>query len=386
MLGAAVIGLGIGLVHCRAFVESEDAKLLAVCDLLDERRSRAKSLFRDVDTYKDYGELLKRDDVDVVSVAAPNFLHAKIALDAIEAGKHVFLEKPMALTLEECDELIKAARRKNVKLTVDFELRFLPVWSDIKNLIDEGRLGRVASAAIYWWRAPFRGPIKPGRWGKHAKFAGNMLFEEAIHWFDMLRWYGGEVRQVHCLTNDWVRREFEYEQTAFVNLEYESGAAGQISQTIAGFETYGSIWTIGTKASVLASITYSPFGNHGVMRLKPHPEKLVDEYIPIDRSADPMEYLVKTKHFGEEIFETHGMEKHVQRFVEDIVEDREPLVTGEDGRKSVEACLAAEMSAKSGKPVRLPLKKSPEFALDRARKGIEEEDEFLKLVQEWPYV
>lgn len=386
LIGAAVIGLGVGLAHCRAYEESEDAKLLAVCDLLDKRLSKAKSAFPKVDLYKDYGELLKRDDIDVVSIAVPNFLHAKVALDAIEAGKNVFLEKPMAFTLEECNEIVRAALKNDVKITIDFELRFSPVFRDIKKLIDDGKIGRVASTAIYWWRIPFHGPFKPGKWGEYRKFAGNMLFEEAIHWFDMLRWYGGEVTEVHCLTNDWVRKEIKYEQTAFVNFNYRSGAVGQISQTINGFETHGTIWTIGTKGSVLASITYSPFGNQGVMRYTPHPENIVDEYRGISRIDNKVEYIVKTRCFGDEVFEIHAMERHIQRFVEDIVEDREPLVTGEDGRKSVELCLAAEMSARNNEPVRLPLRKSPDFALDRAREGIEDREDYLKLVQEWPYI
>jgi len=358
LLNAAVIGAGLaGFHHCRAYFKADNSKLVAVSDSLDDRLKQVKSEFGNVDTYKDYGELLKRDDIDIVSIATPNFTHARIALEAIESGKNVFLEKPMALTLERCDQIIEAAERNNVKITIDYEGRLNPLFAEIKEHIDKGEVGKVASVAIFHWRGPFG--IKPGGWTQQSKYAGNIFFEQVIHWFDILRWYGGEIKQIHCLANDWVREEFDFAQTAFINLTYESGAVGQIAQTINGFWVEEGLWVIGTKAAITAGFVYHPTGNSGFIRFKPHQE---------DITSDKRPDIVRTKIFGSnEIFEFDVMERHVQDFVNRVEKGLDPIVKGIDGRKTVELALAAEESAMEKKLVMLPLERSPDFALKRER-------------------
>lgn len=182
MIGAAVIGLGVDRHHCEGYVRSSDAKLLAVCDLLDYRLKTAKDQYS-VDVYKDYHDLLKREDIDVISLCTPDFTHVKIAVDVLEAGKHLLLEKPMALKLEDCDKIMEAAEENDRKLGVAFEMRVNPVSQKIKRMIDDGTVGKLDSILISLWRSTFY--PKPGRWIQQRRYAGSMTIEEGCHWFDL---------------------------------------------------------------------------------------------------------------------------------------------------------------------------------------------------------
>jgi len=353
VIGAAVIGLNQGLNHCRGYSRAKNARLLAVSDLVDELLNKAKKEFNSVDTYKDYKEILKRDDIDVVSVTVPPFLHTQIAMDIIESGKHVMLEKPMALTLEDCDRMIDTAKKKGVKIGVQFNKRFHPIFKEIRFLIDEGAMGRIAAVSATYWRFPFGVMSKPGKWSGKRKYAGNMLFEDGIHYLDLLRWFGGEVKQVQCVDNDWVRDEFDFSQIAYVNLEYEGGGIGNFSQTINGFGNSAIMWVIGTKSCVLANLTYDPKGDLVVMMLKAH-QKDIEE----DRRPE----IVRTKNYSG-IMSTYleSIDRHFQEFVNRIEKGEEPPITGIDGRKAVELCLAADKSARERQPVKLPLRETPGF-------------------------
>jgi len=359
MIKAAVIGLGVGIQHCYGYEMCEKSDLVAVCDLLDERLKAAKEKFPDVRTYKDYREMFKKEDLDVVSIATPNFTHAKIAKDALENGINVFLEKPFALTLEECDELIELSKKNGVKLTIDFELRINPFWSGAKELLESGDLGELQSTSIYYWRRPFRA-FKPGGWPGKSILAGNMFLEEMVHWFDLAMYYGGDIDEVYCITNRGPRREFDYDQIAFVNFKYKNGAVGQISQINGGFHSRCTLWIVGSKGSVLGWANYNPTGTDSTLIIKEHPERLEDELKP----------ELKMVRFGEESHESNSMRQHVCEFVRAILGERELVVKPEEARKSIEVALASEISARTGEAVKLPLKKSPDFAIERAREGI----------------
>ena len=184
--------------------------------------------------------------------------------------------------------------------------------------------------------------------------------EMPIHFFDLLRWYAGEVKQVHGLMGGQVRKEMDYEQAAFVNLEFESGAIGQLSETINGFGLQDTIWAIGTKASILAKSPHPSLAStRGILMFKPHQRDMMDDW-RLD--------IVRRKTFDEKDLLRKIIVRHLQEFIDCIVKDKDLPVTGEDGRKAVEICLAAEKSAMDEKTVKLHLKQTPQFALERLQK------------------
>lgn len=370
MIKAAVIGLNQGINHCRGYTDAENARLVAVSDLVETRLEKAMQEFSGIDTYKDYKEMIKRTDIDVVSITVPPFLHTKIALDVIESGKNILIEKPLALTLEDCDKIIHSAEKRGVKVGVQFNKRFHPLFKDIKNIIEKGDLGQIAAVSATYWRFPFGVTSKPGQWSGKRKYAGSILFEDGIHWLDLLRWFGGEIIKVHSIDNNWVRPEFDFSQTIFMNLEFKKGGIGSFWQTINGFGNSGTMWIIGTKACLLATLTYSPNGDIVETLLKVHQK---------DLKKDRQPNLINAKRYGG-IFETYdqSIRAHFEELSNNLLSNKNFPITGEDGKRAVELCLAAEKSAQEKLPITLPLKKTP--GLENKKLSINEINQYYDKV------
>jgi len=164
-----LIGYGLwGRHHSRAIVQAPGATLTAIACRTEDTAAAAARDFPDVRVHRDYRELLARGDVDAVDVVVPNALHAEVGVAALEAGKDVLLEKPLAPTLEGCDRLMAAAARTGRVLTIGHELRLSHQWGGIKRLIDAGDLGVVTAAVMTCSasptvRAPAAGVTRPAR-------------------------------------------------------------------------------------------------------------------------------------------------------------------------------------------------------------------------------
>jgi predicted dehydrogenase len=351
MIRAAVIGLNQGFNHCRGYSKAKNALLVAVSDLVETRLEKTVQEFPGIDTYKNYKEMIKRNDLDVVSITVPSFLHTQIALDVIESGKNILIEKPLALTLEDCDKIIHKAKKRGVKVGVQFNKRFHPLFKDIKDLIEKGEIGQIAAISATYWRFPFGVTSKPGQWSGKRKYAGSILFEDGIHWLDLIRWFTGEIIKVHSIDNNWVRQEFDFSQTIFMNLEFKNGGIGSFWQTINGFGNRAKMWIIGTKACILATLTYSPKWDIVETLLKVHQK---------DLKRDRQLNLINTKRYGG-IFETYdqSIEAHFKEVANNLSSNKNFPITGEDGKKAVELCLAAEKSAQEKCIITLPLEKTP---------------------------
>jgi UDP-N-acetyl-2-amino-2-deoxyglucuronate dehydrogenase len=151
----AIIGCGrIAPRHAQSLAELSDrAQLVAVADVIE---SRAQRLARDysAEAATDYRRLLDRKDIDVINICTPSGLHARMGIEAAQAGKHVVVEKPMALTIQDADALIAACAQANVTLTVVLQNRYNPPMQDLKALVESGRLGRLllGNATVRWYR------------------------------------------------------------------------------------------------------------------------------------------------------------------------------------------------------------------------------------------
>jgi predicted dehydrogenase len=151
MIGIAIVGTGaIAAIHIRALAKfKERAAILALCDLYpDKAEILAKEEGLSVSVYRDYQEALERTDIDLISICLPPALHARVAIDALKAGKHVLVEKPMAGSLEECDQMIEAARESGKLLSVVAQNRYQDPVVRIKSIIDSGKAGRVLFSQI----------------------------------------------------------------------------------------------------------------------------------------------------------------------------------------------------------------------------------------------
>lgn len=188
MIRFGLIGYGAwGRHHAEAIVTAPGARLAAIACRTVATAELARRDFPDVPVHLDYRDLLAQVDVDAVDVVLPNYLHAEVGVAALEHGKDVLLEKPMARTAEECNALIGAARRSGCVLSIGHELRLSAQWGRIKAMIDAGEIGEPLYMLFELFRFPYRRGA--GGWRYERERVGSWILEEPVHAFDFALWY-----------------------------------------------------------------------------------------------------------------------------------------------------------------------------------------------------
>lgn len=321
--------------HARFYVE-EGAELVAISAPSDESRKRAYQIFG-VETYKDYRDLLSRNDIDAISVVVPNYLHARVTIDALKSGKHVLVEKPMALSTSDCQEMIAAAKENGLKLAVGHELRFSPMMRKIKNFIDDGSLGNVRSCAIMMWRPPWRAGSR--RWRLKKETSGGLLFEEPVHYVDLILWYIGMPSEVFAVANS-ATGIFNFEDNLFALMKHENEALSLLSFSMAGFGYHVTIEITGTEGSLRAYIE----GGHFLWSPKAKESRLFFKA----RESKVQEIPLPTG-----LGELWDLREEIRCWLKCLVEDKRPLFTGEMGMKVIRVCESIDNSIKEGKARKL---------------------------------
>lgn len=332
-----VVGVGrAGVVHATNFRDNvPGAFVAAVVDAnLELAEERTKDLGVDL-FFSDLHQALDRAEIDAVCITTPTFTHAEIAIEAAKAGKHIFCEKPMAISLDEADCMIEAAEEAGVKLQIGFMRRFDPLFVTAKERIEDGEIGRPMVI-----RSLTRGPGLPPRWACDPRTSNGMLAEVNSHDFDTIRWLAdaeferiwAEANTLKCFD---LKEEFpNFYDNAIVSLRLSNGTLGIIDGSCPVDYGYDA------RAEIL--------GSEGVILIGELQDRavttctkqagVVTSTFRSWRNRFRDAYIAEARHF-----------------VECILQDRDPLVTGHDGRKAVEAVLAANESVRSGRPVSLPL-------------------------------
>lgn len=252
-LNFAVIGCGrIAPRHAQALQSLEHShhlKLVAACDVIESRVYNYAQTYN-CSPYTDYHALLENPDIHVVNVCVPSGLHAQIGIDAARAGKHVLMEKPIALNLDDADALIEACEQAGVTLGVVLQNRFNPPMRDLRALVDSGALGRLmlGSATVRWYR-----PQEYYEDGWHGTWAmdGGALMNQSIHHIDALQWLMGDVESVFAYAGTLAHR-MEAEDVGVAVVRFKSGALATIEgSTITWPENLeGSVALFGERGSV----------------------------------------------------------------------------------------------------------------------------------------
>jgi UDP-N-acetyl-2-amino-2-deoxyglucuronate dehydrogenase len=233
-LGFAIVGTGmIAGYHAQAIAQTPGARLVAVVSRSAEK-GRSFAERHDIpEVAASVEEVAARGDVHVVNVTTPSGAHLEPALQAIAAGKHVIIEKPLETTPERADQIAVAARARGVKVAGIFQGRFGAGARRVKAALDAGRLGRLvlASAYVKWYRAPeyYHTPWK-GRWDLDG---GGALMNQAIHGVDLLQWFAGVPAEVMAWTTRRVHLGIEADDTTVASLRFPCGALGSIEATTA---------------------------------------------------------------------------------------------------------------------------------------------------------
>lgn len=350
MLNFGIIGCGrISPNHVKAIAANrQKAKLVAVCDLeeskMDKIVERYEELMQadgnEVKEYKDYQQLLADPDIDVVTIATYSGLHAQMAIDAMRAGKHVIVEKPMALSVADADKMIQVAEQTGRKLTVSFQNRFNKAVQKMRQALETQRFGKLVHgvASIRWHRDDRY--YKSADWRGTWAMDGGALMNQCIHNIDLLQWTMGPVDSVYAQAGTFLN-SIEAEDAAVAVLRFKSGALGIIEGSTCVFpdnmeETlsiFGEKGTVQIGGIAINHITYWKFG---------------------DGLDDEKEVL---QNYGENPANVYGFGHNplFADFIDAVENDRDPYITGREGKKAMEIVLGIYKSVKTGQPVKFPI-------------------------------
>jgi UDP-N-acetyl-2-amino-2-deoxyglucuronate dehydrogenase len=352
--GVGIAGAGmISGVHAEVLREIEDATLVAISEAREATGRKLAETYG-VEWYARLDDMLLRPDVDVVILCTPSGLHPEQAVAAARAGKHVITEKPMAVTLEGADRMIRACREAGVTLSVIFQYRYNRDALRLKRAVEAGLFGVpvLGNAFVHWHRTQAYYEESRGWRGTWALDGGGALMNQSIHAIDLLQWMLGPVESV-CGYADTLAHDIEGEDTASAALRFASGALGVSQGTTSAHEdsplrievrgTGGSATLEGPRLT-----TWQPGREEEVLS----PRDL--EFLPESRGDEPLGIAHRRQ--LEEIFAS-------------LREGREPPVSGEEARKAVEIILGIYRSVASGESVTFPLE--PEASTARTTRAQE---------------
>lgn len=250
-LNFAIIGCGrIAQRHAEHI--QNNGSLLAVCDIVKDKAD-ALALKYGAKSYTDFEKLLQENqNLDVVAVCTPNGLHAQHSIAALKAGFHVLCEKPMALSVQDCGDMINAAERANRRLFIVKQNRFNPPVAAVKKILDEGRLGKIYSVQLncFWNRNE---AYYHNSWKGTKELDGGTLFTQFSHFIDLLYWLIGDIKDAHSIIHNYHHAGIiEFEDTGVVTLQFYNGAIGTINYTVNSFEKNmeGSLTIFAEKGTV----------------------------------------------------------------------------------------------------------------------------------------
>lgn len=342
--GFGIVGTGlIGGFHARAIGMVEGARLVGATDLRPDAVAKFGEQHKCI-AFPTLEAMLANPDIDVVIICTPSGAHMEPAVQAIEAGRHVIIEKPIEVTLARCDRIIEAATKKGVRTAGIFQSRTLAGSHALKQAIDAGRFGRltVGDAYVKWWRTqqyydsiPWRGTMKMD--------GGGALMNQAIHAIDLLQWFMGPVSEVAAFSAILGHERIEVEDTAVAALRFANGALGVIEGSTAihpGFlkrlEISGTAGSAVLEEETIKTWTF--------VDAKPEDDDIRTRLGAASGgggAADPAAIDVRP----------HAAQ--IRNMVA-ALDGKEPLlVDAAEGRKAVEIILAVYESAKTGKAVKL---------------------------------
>lgn len=340
----ALIGCGrISPNHIEA-AKNNGLDFVAMCDIVPENMQEKSDKFglEVVKKYEDYHELLAAEKPELVAIATESGKHAAIALDCIEAGCNVIIEKPIALSIKDADAIIEAAEKKGVLVCANHQNRFNKSIQYIRKALEDGRFGKLSHGAahIRWNRGPQYYEQAPwrGTWAQD----GGCLMNQCIHNIDLLRWMmGDEVDEVMAYTDQLEHPYLEAEDLGLAIVRFKNGSYGLIEGTTNVFPKN------------LEETLYI-FGEKGTVKAGGTSDNIIEEWRFADELDDPES--VKAE-YGENPPNVYGF-GHTPLYadvIDAIKTGRKPYVDGEAGKRALEMVLAIYKSATEHRPVKLPL-------------------------------
>ena len=339
--------IGCGMIcgnHIRAALET-GLEITALCDLMEENREKALALIPEekrggVKLYENYHLMLAERKPELTAVALGSGIKRQIVCDCLNAGTNVIVEKPIALSLEDADEMIAAAKANGVKLCVNHQLRFCPSMRALHAAAQDGSFGRLLHGAAQIRRNRNKAYFDAGKWRGTWKNDGGTLMNQCIHYTDLLQWVLGEVDEVFAYTDRLTHPYIEAEDMGLALIRFKNGAYATVEGTVNVFPNnlsdalavFGETGTVSVSGKYLDTVERWQFAD-GTDTLP----RSLEKYVVADMGT--------------------GHTPLYRDMIDAIENDREPVCSGIEGRKALELVLGIYESAASGKPVRFPLRR-----------------------------
>lgn len=351
MINYALIGCGrIAVNHIKAAVNNK-LNIVAVCDielchidiLFDKTKFSEIYDEKSVKRYTDYKKMIdEMPDIKLIAIATDSGVHADIAKYCINKGINVIIEKPMAMSMRDCEEIIELSKKNNVKVSVCHQNRFNLAIQEMRKALESGRFGKISHGSInvrwnrnkdYYDQASWR-----GKWASD----GGCLFNQCIHGIDLLRWMmGDEVLEVYGVTKQQFHHYIECEDIGMAVVKFKNGAIGTIEGTVNVYKEN------------LEETLYL-FGEKGTCKIGGKSTNNIDFWNFEDSDANDE----RNKNLQEQTSNVYG-NGHTSLYadvIDAIEKDRKPYIDAVAGRNAVEMILAIYKSSFTGEPVKFPLK------------------------------
>jgi predicted dehydrogenase len=332
--GVGIRGAGqVSYEHAKAIEKNPNLYLAAISSRTDESSSRLAAEFNpEAKIYSEYEEMLSDPKVDIVSLCMPNFLHAKESILAFEAKKHLILEKPTAINYEELAELRETAKNAETKSVVSFVLRWHPMVSNLKALLDKNAIGDIYYAEADYWHG-IKSTFASYNWIRRKAFAGGAMITGGCHVADIVRFLTGNEAEEAFAYRCKGRSDFDYDTTLVASVKFKNGSIGKLSASLDGlnYPYQLNIDLLGTEGAIRDNRIYSK---------SLFPEQT--DFITI--SSDTPNSGAVTH---------HPFQQEIDNLTEQILEGTPVLSDVLDACNSMEIVLAIEKSAETGKPVKI---------------------------------
>lgn len=332
--GVGIRGAGqVSYEHAKAIEKNPNLFLAAISSRTEESSHKLAAQFNPkAKIYADYKDMLSNAKVDIVSICMPNYLHAKEAILAFEAKKHLILEKPAAINYEELSSLRETAKKADTKSVVSFVLRWHPMVSNLKALLDKNTIGDIYYAEADYWHG-IKSSFASYNWIRRKEFAGGAMITGGCHVADIVRFLTGneaeEVFAYRCKK----RSDFDYDTTLVASVKFKDGSIGKLSASLDGlhFPYQLNIDILGTEGAIRDNRIYSK---------TLFPEQT--DFVTVS-SDTPNSGAVTHHPFQQEIDNLTDQLLHGTPVLSDVL----------DACNSMEIALAIETSAETGKPVKV---------------------------------
>lgn len=335
-LGIGIFGAGwVAGEHAKAYMNNPHCEIVAIGSRTEEgARAFAERLgIQNVRFYTDFQKFLDDPELDALSICTPPHLHAQETIEAAQAGKHILIEKPVALNLEDLRRMDKAVKEAGVKTVVSFVLRWNPLFQSIKALLEQGAIGKVFYAEVDYWHGI--GPwYKQYKWNIKKEIGGSSLLSAGCHAVDAMRFFlGKEVAEVFAYSTK-IWQDYEYDPTIAGVLRFTDGTIGKISSCLECTTPY--------------QFNIDLLGEYGTIRNnKIYSKKLFPGQTDYAIIPTVLPDSGEVSH--------HPFQGEIDHFIDCILNDVESHVNLADAVKTHEIIFAMDLSAEEGRPVKLPL-------------------------------